>query len=315
MDVSRIAAGKIELQRDPIDLAVLLGTTADELMPGAIAKGIRPDVHVEPCSLVVGDRERLHQVFSNLLANALKFTPSGGRVVLSCAQDGGQVVVTVADTGEGIPAEFVPRLFERFTQADSSSTRRYGGLGLGLAIVRHLVELHGGSVSAQSGGRGQGATFFVHLPAVGLQADAARVRPRRTPSSPAARLDGVEVLLVEDDRVALEAMTLLLEQSGAHVSAATSVSEAWSAFTDRSPDVVVSDLSMPDEDGYSLLRRIQQVRTSRRVPAVAMTGLVRPEDRAQVLSAGFSAHVPKPIDPDQLVRVLVEVLEEERARS
>ncbi len=307
MDISRIVAGKVELDRGPVDLAALVRSTAEEFMPGAVAKRIDLAVDAEPCGLVVGDRERLHQVFANLLTNALKFTPAAGRVALTCKRAGDELLVEVADTGQGISPEFLPHLFDRFTQADTSSTRRFGGLGLGLAIVRHLVDLHGGRVGAASPGPGRGATFSVRLP-VALSDVDVRYRDVRDARPSLARLDGVEILLVEDDRDALEAMTLVLEATGARVRPAASAREAWSAWSEHVPDVVVSDLSMPEEDGYSLLRRIRTDEETAAVPAIALTGFTRPEDRARVLSAGFAAHVPKPIDPDQLVRVLTEVL-------
>jgi len=309
MDVSRIVAGRVELERAPVDLTALLGQTADEFMPAAVAKRIRLDLSIADCAVVVGDRERLHQVFSNLVANALKFTPSGGRVVLSCECHGDAVVVTVRDTGEGIAPEFLPRLFDRFTQADTSITRRHGGLGLGLAIVRHLVDLHGGTVTAESAGRGKGATFRVHLPVALTEVD--EVSPHaHGPAAALPRLDGVDILLVEDDRDALDAMTHALRWTGARVRAATSAQEAWAAFAGSAPDVVVSDLSMPGEDGYSLLRRIKTA--ARSVPAIALTGFTRAEDKARVLKAGFAAYVAKPIDPDELARVVAMVVGERR---
>jgi PAS domain S-box-containing protein len=309
MDISRIEAGKLELDEAPLDLAALVTSTADEFMPGAVAKSITLEVDCEPSGLVVGDRERLHQVFSNLVMNALKFTPAGRRITLSCRREAEEIVTKVIDTGHGIEPEFLPRLFDRFTQADSSSTRRYGGLGLGLAIVRHLVERHGGRVSAESAGAGRGATFCVRLPAA-LAHETPGAAPRE--ATLAVPLDGIEILLVEDDQDALEAMTLALQATGARVRPAASAGEAWSTLARHTPDVVVSDLSMPDEDGYSLLRRIQGSRAHRGVPTIALTGFTRSEDRARVLSAGFAAHVPKPIDPDQLIRVVADVLDARR---
>ena len=311
MDVSRIVAGRVELERAPVELGALLGQTADEFIPAAVAKRIQLDSNVGSCGLVFGDRERLHQVFSNLVANAVKFTPSGGRVVLSCERDGDAVVVTVRDTGEGIAPEFLPRLFDRFTQADTSITRRHGGLGLGLAIVRHLVDLHGGTVTADSEGRGKGATFRVYLPVALTEPEEVSL-PALGLAAALPRLDGVEILLVEDDRDALDAMAHALRWIGATVRAATSAEDAWATFTGSEPDVVVSDLSMPDEDGFSLLRRIKDAARSRVVPAIALTGFTRPEDRARVLKAGFAAYVPKPIDPDELARVVATVVSDHR---
>ena len=309
LEISRIVAGKVTLDRVPLDVGSILTATAEEFAPVAAAKSIRVELRLESCGLVVGDRERLHQIFANLLTNALKFTPVGGGVTLSCQPDATHVVVTVTDTGEGIEPSFLPRLFDRFSQADSSSTRRYGGLGLGLAIVHHLVELHAGTVTAESAGRGRGATFRVRLPRDPSDASVPYPEPSRVASVPG--LDGVEILLVEDDREALDAMTYALEARGARVRPARSARAAWAAFRERAPDVVVSDLSMPDEDGYSLLRRIRSSATQS-PPAIALTGFTRAEDRARVLAAGFAAHVAKPIDPDWLVRVLADVLSERR---
>jgi len=309
LEISRIVAGKVTLDHIPLDVGTILTATAEEFAPVAAAKSIQVDLRLERCGVVVGDRERLHQIFANLLTNALKFTPAGGRVTLSCQPDASHVVVTVTDTGEGIEPSFLPLLFDRFSQADSSSTRRYGGLGLGLAIVRHLVELHAGTVTAESAGRGRGATFRVCLPRDPSDASVPYPEPSRVAS--VSGLDGVEILLVEDDREAPDAMTYALEARGARVRPARSARAAWAAFREHAPDVVVSDLSMPDEDGYSLLRRIRSSAATS-PPAIALTGFTRAEDRARVLSAGFAAHVAKPIDPDWLVRVLADVLSARR---
>jgi signal transduction histidine kinase len=304
IDVSRIVAEKVELERAPLDLTAIVEATAEEFQPDAVAKRIELSVRGGHCGIVLGDRERLHQVIANLLSNALKFTPAGGRATVTCARKRGQAIVTVTDTGEGIEPSFLPRLFERFTQGDASSTRRHGGLGLGLAIVKHLVELHGGTVAARSKGRGRGATFEVRLRE---QVPGRHMQTSPVPRLP-PRLDGVEILLVEDDRDALEAMTLALRTTGASVRAAASASEALAAYAKRPPDVLVSDLSMPDEDGYSLLRRIRQLGNGNAVPAIALTGYTRPKDKARVLAAGFAAHVSKPAEPEALVSILGKVL-------
>jgi PAS domain S-box-containing protein len=307
MDISRIVAGKVKLDRAPLDLSAVVESTADEFIPGAIAKSIELSVVGGHCGIVLGDRERLHQVIANLLSNALKFTPPGGRITLTCARENGQCIVNVTDTGEGVEGSFLPRIFDRFTQADASSTRRHGGLGLGLAIVKHLVELHGGTVSAASEGRHRGATFEVRLPE---ELPSTPPQPLAAPSTepPPTRLDGVEILLVEDDLDSLEATTLALRAAGALVRPAASASEAWSAYSERAPDIVVSDLSMPEEDGYSLLRRIRQLDERDAVPAIALTGFTRPEDKARVLAAGFAAHVPKPVELEVLLTVLTQAL-------
>jgi signal transduction histidine kinase/ActR/RegA family two-component response regulator len=299
MDIARIEARKVEIDETAVDLAQLLHTTAEEFLPQARARRIDLHADVEPCGVVIGDKERLHQVFGNLLSNALKFTQPGGSVTIACSREQGELVTTIADTGDGIEAEFMPQLFKRFSQADTSITRRHGGLGLGLAIVRHLVELHGGTVTAKSDGRDRGATFTVRLRAAAQEgarahADAERQEP--------PRLDGLEILLVEDDQDTLEAMTHGLTALGASVRAATSVDEAWSSFVHRAPHLVLTDLSMPHEDGYSLLRRIHSQRN--RPPVVALTGLTRPEDKERVERAGFAAFVAKPVDLRQLVTIL-----------
>ena len=299
MDIARIESGKVEIDKVPVDLAQLLQATAEEFVPQARARRIDLHTKPRPCGLVIGDRERLHQLFANLLSNALKFTPTGGSVEIACDRDGDDVITTVTDTGHGIDAEFIPHLFKRFSQADTSITRRFGGLGLGLAIVRHLVDLHGGTVTAKSGGRDHGATFTVRLPAAPHDARAGSTEGERPEP---VRLDGLQILLVEDDQDTLDAMTQGLSALGASVRPATSVEEAWRAFVHQAPHLVVTDLSMPHEDGYSLLRRIHAQRN--RPPVVALTGLTRPEDKERVERAGFSAFVAKPINLAQLVTIL-----------
>jgi signal transduction histidine kinase/CheY-like chemotaxis protein len=300
MDIARIEAGKVDIEETDVDLAQLLRTTAEEFLPQARSRRIDLQAEVEPCGVVVGDKERLHQVFANLLSNALKFTPTGGSVTIACSREEGHVVTTITDSGDGIDAKFMPHLFKRFSQADTSITRRHGGLGLGLAIVRHLVELHGGTVAATSDGRDRGATFTVRLRAA--PHDGARTAGTDTESRESSRLDGLEILLVEDDQDTLEAMTYGLTALGASVRAATSVEEAWRSFVHRAPHLVLTDLSMPHEDGYSLLRRIHSQQN--RPPVVALTGLTRPEDKEHVERAGFAAFVAKPIDLRQLVTIL-----------
>ena len=299
MDIARIEAGKVDIDEDAVDLAQLLRTTAEEFLPQARARRIDLHAEVKPCGVVIGDKERLHQVFANLLSNALKFTPTGGSVTIACSREEDHVATTITDSGHGIDAGFMPHIFKRFSQADTSITRRHGGLGLGLAIVRHLVELHGGTVTAESDGRDRGATFTVRLRAAShdgraVGADIESLEP--------SRLDGLEILLVEDDQDTLEAMTHGLTALGASVRAATSVDEAWRSFVHRAPHLVLTDLSMPHEDGYSLLRRIHSQQN--RPPVVALTGLTRPEDKERVERAGFAAFVAKPIDLRQLVTIL-----------
>jgi CheY-like chemotaxis protein len=267
---------------------------------------VRP-VHVlDPdAGPINGDPGRLQQVVWNLLSNAVKFTPRGGVMQVVLKREGSHVSISVSDTGVGIKPEFLPHVFERFRQADGSTTRRYGGLGLGLGIVRHLTELHGGNVHADSPGEGQGATFTVTLPLAIATAHA------KLDDDPAAQtngvsLRGVRVLLVEDDADARDLITRALRDHGAQVMPAASAAEAIEAFDLLAPHVLVSDIGMPDEDGYALLARIRARGPERggRVPAIALTALARPEDRQRATRAGFQVHVAKPVEPAELAAVV-----------
>jgi CheY-like chemotaxis protein len=259
---------------------------------------------------VSGDPDRLQQVFWNLLSNAVKFTPSGGMVDVQVERLDSQVQVTVRDTGMGIRPEFVTHVFERFTQADTSPRRVHGGLGLGLAIVRHLVELHGGTVGAHSGGEGQGSTFFVRLPIAALrpkepgqtEEHAAAVERRQdVPQS----LAGIRVLLVDDEADARVMMETLLSRFGAQVTTASSAPEALRILRESKPDVLLADIGRPREDGYDLIRQVRSLpaEEGRSVPAAALTAYGRPEDRARALAAGYQLHAAKPILPDALIAV------------
>ena len=255
---------------------------------------------------VAGDSIRLQQIVANLLSNAIKFTPAGGRVAVTLTSAGSHAEIQVADSGEGINADFLPRIFERFSQADLSTTRRHGGLGLGLAIVRALVERHGGSIRAESPGPGLGATFSVRLPVISAEeAVAAQQRALDTTMGrpEPTRLDHAHVVLVEDDDDTRQVLVMILELAGAKVTGAGSVREALALLETLRPDVLVSDIGMPDEDGYSLIRevRAREIKGARGIPAIALTGYVRPEDRARLLAAGFQTHLRKPVDPDDLV--------------
>jgi signal transduction histidine kinase/ActR/RegA family two-component response regulator len=317
LDVSRIISGKLRLEVRPVELTSVIESAAESVRPAAEAKGIALeadlDAHAGP---VAGDPERLQQVVWNLLSNAVKFTPEGGHVGITLTRDGGQVVVTVRDDGKGINAEFLPFLFERFRQADSSSTRAHGGLGLGLAIVRHLVELHGGAVRAESAGEGRGARFVVTLPALASLPEAAlAVDEEREPLEPPA-LDGLRVLVVDDEPDGRELVTTLLESSGAQVQTAASVSEAL-AVLERSPvDLLVSDIGMPEEDGYALIRAVRaRERGNTNLPAVALTAYAREEERTKALEAGFQVHVAKPFDPPELLSRIADLARPLRAAS
>jgi signal transduction histidine kinase/ActR/RegA family two-component response regulator len=307
LDVSRIVRGELRLDVRPVELVPVIEAVLDAVRPAAEARQIAVAAVLMPrAGPVTGDPGRLQQVVWNLLANAVKFTPVGGRVEIRLDQDpdGGGVGISVRDSGNGIPAEFLPHLFERFRQADSSSTRTHGGLGLGLAIVRHLVEAHGGTVEAHSDGPGRGSTFTVRLPVV---ARPRRARDRTPPPAPVepvpfASLARVRVLVVDDDPDTLEVVRQVLEQAGAHVVVAASAREAYEALAARPPDVLLSDIGMPGEDGLALIRRVRALEAARggRVPAAALTAYTQVEDRQHALSAGYQAYLAKPIEPAEL---------------
>ncbi|HEY6080162.1 MAG TPA: ATP-binding protein, partial [Polyangiaceae bacterium] len=258
----------------------------------------------------LGDASRLQQIVWNLLANALKFTPAGGHIDVALRPVDAGLELTVRDDGQGIAAETLPHIFDRFKQAESSFTRSHGGLGLGLAIVRHLVELHGGQVSAESAGLGLGATFRVFVPC--MKSPVAATSPRRASWLPVASanvLEGLDVLLVDDDDDGREVTALLLRQHGARVETVASASQALATLDRRLPDVLLSDLGMPDEDGLSLLRKVRSRASAGggSLPAVAMTAYARTEDRAQSLLAGFDAYVTKPVEPADLIHAVAKV--------
>jgi CheY-like chemotaxis protein len=265
--------------------------------------------HVERIEPVVGDPGRLQQIVWNLVSNATKFTPAGGRIDVHVERHGAEAHLRVSDTGVGISPEFLPHVFERFRQADSTTTRVHGGLGLGLAIVRHLVELHGGTVEAESPGLGKGATFTVRLPirsAMRRAEDhqhAPTVERSVAPAVPA--LESVEVLLVDDDPDVRELFASILRRHGATVRTAASTRDALEALLDFTPRVLVADIVMPGEDGYSLIRQVR--RTHPKVPAVAVTAYARQEDRRRAFDAGFDMHLPKPVGPDELVEAVADL--------
>jgi CheY-like chemotaxis protein len=258
-----------------------------------------------------GDADRLQQVVWNLLTNAVKFTPSGGTVSVAARRRNESIEIVVADSGQGIDAAFLPHVFERFRQEDATPSRRHGGLGLGLSIVRHLVELHGGMVRAESEGTGRGATFTAILPIASLDtrplASAPALRTTSAELEGFAELAGVSVLVVDDEEDARDVLHEMLMMCGAKVTAASSARDALQLVEDVRPDLIVSDVSMPDEDGYSFVRRLRALPRTRGglTPAVALTAYTRLEDRTKALLAGFNMHVPKPVDPRQLLAVLV----------
>jgi PAS domain S-box-containing protein len=301
LDVSRIITGKLRLEMSPVDLARVVDASVDIVRPAAVAKGIRIDtVLARDATHVTGDPARLQQIVWNLLSNAVKFTPPGGRVTVRVERGDDAVRVQVIDNGQGIDPVFLPHVFDRFRQADSTTTRTHGGLGLGLAIVRHLVELHGGTVAAESEGDGRGATFTIALPAP--RASGAALEPAGTGTAPSAPLHGLRILVVDDQADERELFRTILTTRGADVRVAEDAHDAIEAFVDFRPDVLVTDVAMPGEDGYTLLAKVRGLDADgSRVPAVAVTAHARVEDRRRALLAGFEAYVSKPVEPDRLV--------------
>ncbi len=310
LDVSRIIQGKFRLDVRPVELLNVVESALEAVRPAAEAKEIQLSAALDPgVSAMAGDSTRLQQVFWNLLSNAIKFTPKGGQVMVILEQVDGYLEIAIADTGQGISPEFVPYVFERFRQADSSITRSFSGLGLGLAIVRHLVELHGGIVYAQSQGEDLGSTFTVKLPILPV-----RVEVQPLPVYPTIErglsevnlpsLKGIRVLVVDDELDSREFTAMVLEECGAVVVAAASVSEALAAFAKASFDVLVSDIGMPEADGYSLIARIRGMKQYGKIPAVALTAYARVEDKSKAIAAGFEMHLSKPVEPAELATVV-----------
>jgi signal transduction histidine kinase/ActR/RegA family two-component response regulator len=316
LDVSRIITGKSRLDLSRVDLIPIIEAAMDIARPAADAKNIRLISSLDPAAgLVSGDADRLQQVVWNLLSNAVKFTPSGGEVAVRLECDDASVTITVSDTGEGIEPDFLPFVFDRFRQFESASTRTHGGLGLGLAIVRHLVELHGGTVSAASRGRGQGATFTVTLPLAVDRKEASELERDRLkesgeiPQSYAPLpylLRDLRVLLVDDEPDARELLSLILLSYEAEVRACASAAEALQALDEWRPDVLVADIAMPFEDGYELMRKVRAREPERGglIPALALTAYTRANDARRAIKAGYQAHVPKPVEPAELAMVV-----------
>jgi CheY-like chemotaxis protein/two-component sensor histidine kinase len=309
---------RLDVQR--VDLAAVVKTAVDTLKPTAEAKGVRLQLVLDGLAgPLSGDPNRLQQIFWNLLTNAVKFTPRGGRVQVILERIDSHLEVRVVDTGEGIAPDFLPHVFDRFRQFDASTTRRHGGLGLGLSIVKQLVELHGGSVDAKSAGLGQGATFTVMLPLSALHTSDAQspIERRRALAGAGAgdgpvdgndrgELTGLKILVVDDEPDARMLIKRLLEDHRAVVNVAASASEAFEMLRAAPPDVLISDVGMPGEDGYSLIRRIRALPPAEggAVPAVALTAYARPEDRRNAVMAGFQHHVTKPAEPAELITMV-----------
>jgi signal transduction histidine kinase/CheY-like chemotaxis protein len=306
LDVSRIVAGKMRLDVRPEDLVKVTEAAIQTVTPAAVAKGVRLQSVVGGMAAPVsGDADRLQQVVWNLLSNAIKFTPKGGRVQIRVESVNSQIELTVADTGRGIRADMLPHVFERFRQGEGTTARAHGGLGLGLAIVRHVVELHGGTVEAQSAGENEGATFIVRLPRRAVDSQVAAVQPEASASAETKALSGVTVLVVDDNPDARDLVGLALQRAGARMLLAGTAPEALATFEHDPPDVVVSDIEMPGEDGYSLLKKIRALPGGADIPVIALTAYASTEERVRALTAGFQVHLAKPVDPFELVTVVV----------
>ena len=315
LDVSRIIGGKLVLDTTLVTLHTVIDDAIDSLAPAAAAKSIQVVRTLDREIKVIGDRDRLQQIVWNLVSNALKFTPKGGRIDVTLSERAGDAQIEVTDSGIGISPEFLPYVFDRFRQADSSMSRRHSGLGLGMAIVRHLVELHGGTVSVESGGENKGTTFRLQL---SLHAGAATggtdslYRPGRDLGIEAEleQLNGMHILIVEDDTDSRNVLAVLLQRLGALVEAVASAREAFDRVSRRRPDVMVSDIGMPDEDGYSLIRRVRQLGGEGRVPAIALTAYARKQDADEAIASGYDRHLPKPVAPADLIKAIRSVTSE-----
>jgi two-component system CheB/CheR fusion protein len=314
LDVTRIMTGKLQLSMRLVELLEIVESALQAVRPTALAKGIDIGLACDTAAeSVLGDPDRLHQVAWNVLSNAVKFTPKGGKVEVHVGRVGTSAQLRVTDTGQGISTDFLPHVFERFRQADPSPSRAQTGLGLGLAIVRQLVEMHGGTVTAESSGEGQGATFVVSLPIPALRVELPATTAEVVGSESASawpqrsgRLRDLRVMVVEDDPDSREVVTTVLERAGATVTAAPSVGEALAAFAESVPDVLVSDIGMPMEDGYALIRHIRRREPGEggRTPAIALTAYAADADQEKALASGFQAYLAKPAEPDQLVALV-----------
>jgi signal transduction histidine kinase/ActR/RegA family two-component response regulator len=326
LDVSRMITGKLRLNNEPVDIAAVVNAAIDSVQLAIDSKNLTLEETLDPSARhTLGDANRLQQVVWNLLSNAIKFTPAGGNIEVRLKRAGANVQLMVRDNGDGIAPDFLPFIFDRFRQADGTTTRQYGGLGLGLAIVRHLVELHGGTIKADSAGFGKGACFTINLPLAPTDGTrrrngtgklyAAALAQDKSASLPS--LQDVKVLLVDDDADTLQILAVMLAESKAGLQTARSAKEALEMLEWYQPDVIVSDLAMPGEDGYSLIGRVRALAspTLRQIPAVALTSYVRIEDRTRALSAGFNMFVPKPVQPAELVSAIASLAESETSSA
>lgn len=310
LDVSSIVAGKLRLDIRPVAPGPIVESAVETVRPAADAKGIRIHINLEPSvGLVMADADRLHQIIWNLISNAVKYTPANGRVDLQLNATTDHVTLTVSDTGIGITPEFLPYVFERFRQEDNNmTTRRYGGLGLGLAIVRHLVEMHGGTVAAESLGAGLGATFTVSLPRSLASTEKTRSRDfiQKEAQPDTQRLEHVNIVVVDDDPDVCDLLSLIFMRAGAEVRTATTSAEAFDMLAQARPDIIVSDIAMPIEDGYTFMRMVRTRTTDEgsQIPAIAITARGGADDRVRALRAGYQSYVPKPIDQEEILTVV-----------
>jgi len=311
LDVSRVITGKLQLNVSPVDLVAVMDAALDAVRPAMEAKEIKIETIIDASlRMISGDANRLQQVIWNILSNAAKFTPNRGRVEISVSQTAAHVQIQVKDSGPGIEPAFLPYVFERFRQADGSITRTHGGLGLGLAIARHLVELHGGTIGVENRDDGQGAVFTIRLPL-----PSGELRPEalagadsavKENQSEQASLEGLAILIVDDETDALDLITVELAQHGAKVTAVTNAEDALKALDQGNFDLLISDISMPKIDGYDLIRQIRknEAGINQKIPAVALTAYARVQDRMQAIMAGYSTHIAKPVDANELLTVI-----------
>jgi PAS domain S-box-containing protein len=324
LDMSRIITGSFRLDAQPVDVERVFQGVIDVVRPSAELKRVALNMVVDARGeTVLGDADRLRQAIWNLLSNAVKFSNEGGRIDARLARAGNQIEIAVSDNGVGIDPQFMPHVFERFRQADGAFTRRHGGLGLGLAIARHIVEIHGGDISASSPGKDQGATFKIRLPLTSL--GPASRRPGaglrravsderrdnwRTPAEERQRLDGLRILVVEDNPDVLQTLRLIFDERGAEVFIAGSEAEAMDALAQRKPDALVSDITMPNQEGYELIRHVRELGLEQGggIPAIAITARASAEDRVKALSSGFQMHISKPIDPEEIIAIVASLV-------
>jgi CheY-like chemotaxis protein/two-component sensor histidine kinase len=311
LDVSRIISGKLFLEPRQMEIAKAVEAAAESIGPAAEGKGVNFKTIIDPeAGMVSGDPDRLQQVFWNLLSNAVKFTPEGGHVELRLTRVNSEVEISVSDDGQGISPDFLPHVFDRFRQQDATTVRQHGGLGLGLAIVRHLVELHGGSVRAESEGEGRGATFTITLPVASAHAARPAVVDRsssdRESYAALPSLYGVRVLFVDDLAEARELITFALASRGAEVRTAGSSAEGLSALAEWRPDVILSDVAMPDEDGYTFIRKVRKLseESGGTIPAATLTAYVGSKERMKSIEAGYQAYIAKPVEWDELIMIV-----------